>query len=183
MEFILIGYAPKKTQRHVEWLPQVDEIASASDCISGGPGWDVTNWSHNNYWLYSTRALATDILPDSAWEESHSYEMYAFKLFPIVVDQGQIQDAPVQVEEVEPLDETSEFLGYDAVSRSQGNSFECSPLSCNSAANEMKTNRYCLFSTLEEALAGAQKFSSQPYEPGPYYVVEVYRNPFALKER
>jgi hypothetical protein len=175
MKAVLIGYALKKTRRQPDWLPQVDEIASVSNCMSRGPGWDTTTWQHNDYWFYDTTALAKEIAADLDPEGEHAYDLYAFKLFPIIVDQGQIQD-------VEPLDDTFEFLGFDAVSRSQGSDFECSPLSCNGAANEMRTNRFCLFSTLEEALAGAREFSSKPYEPGPYYVMEVYRSQQVFKE-
>jgi hypothetical protein len=64
-------------------------------------------------------------------------------------------------------------LGYDVVSRSLGSNFECSPLSCNSAAEEIEVNGYCLIDRLEAAVEAARTFSSGNWEPGPYYVLEV----------
>ncbi len=54
--------------------------------------------------------------------------------------------------------------------------FECSPFSCNSMAGEMRANEYCLFDSLEAAIAGATRFSIEQPEPGDYYVVEVLEN-------
>jgi hypothetical protein len=55
--------------------------------------------------------------------------------------------------------------------------FECSPLSCNAMATEMDTNEYCLFDSLEAAVAGAARFSIEQPEPGDYYVIEVLEEP------
>ncbi len=70
-------------------------------------------------------------------------------------------------------------IRYDTelVSNSTGNSFECSGLSCNHGAENESVNEYCLVETESEAIRLAKKFSddSNDYEPGPYYVVEVWR--------
>jgi hypothetical protein len=68
-----------------------------------------------------------------------------------------------------------ERLGFDAVSKSSADSFECSPLSCNAAARELPTNAFALLDSLEAAIAAARKFSSGNWEPGVYYVAEVHR--------
>jgi len=44
-------------------------------------------------------------------------------------------------------------------------------------AAEAPVNRYCLLETLEEAMALAQRCSLEEGEPGPYYVLEVLREP------
>jgi hypothetical protein len=63
------------------------------------------------------------------------------------------------------------------VSRSCGSSFECSPLSCNGAAERVEVNEYCLVDDPAEAFRLAALFSrlEEGYEPGPYFVVEVWR--------
>jgi hypothetical protein len=66
-------------------------------------------------------------------------------------------------------------VGFDAVSKSTGSSFEHSPLFCNHAALTLAHNEHCLFATLDEAVAGALAFSGGNWEPGPYYVAQVLR--------
>ena len=46
-------------------------------------------------------------------------------------------------------------------------------MSCNSMASEFTVNRHCLLATLEDALGAAARFSTEPPEPGDYYVAEV----------
>jgi hypothetical protein len=96
-------------------------------------------------------------------------------MFPIEVADGthslDVRPVPGDV----PAD--YEMLGYDIVSRSMSAYFECSPLSCNSAANEFQTNEHCLISQLSDAYAALDKIgrSEEGYEPGPYYLLAVYR--------
>jgi len=40
-------------------------------------------------------------------------------------------------------------------------------------AEEILTNQYCLFPTIEAAIAGAERFAREQPEPGDYFVVEV----------
>lgn len=49
---------------------------------------------------------------------------------------------------------------------SMGNDYECSPLSCNSKACELKVNQFCLFETEQEAFEGARLFSVVKLNPG-----------------
>lgn len=74
-----------------------------------------------------------------------------------------------------------EFLGYDPVSREEGDAnFCCSPLSCNRGFESYPVNRCCLLDDLDaawritsEIARGANEKGS--WEPGPYYLCEVYR--------
>jgi hypothetical protein len=68
-----------------------------------------------------------------------------------------------------------ESLGFDAVSKSVSDFFECSPLSCNREARRFRVNPRCLFDSLDDAVAAAKEFSRSEPEPGPYYVTEVWR--------
>jgi hypothetical protein len=77
---------------------------------------------------------------------------------------------------VEPLPPSFISIGFDAVSKSTSDFFECSPLSCNHmAAHIAGVNRYCLMDTLNEAVMLAERFSIEEPERGPYYVIEVLR--------
>ena len=68
-----------------------------------------------------------------------------------------------------------EPLGFDVVSKSITDFFECSPLSCNGKATTFSVNAHCLFDALEDAIAAAEAFSKEEPEPGPYYVARVLR--------
>lgn len=161
------------TVRRPDWLKAaaVEEICSASNCLSRGPDNWLAAWKHNEHWVFDTPELAAAMTGTSQVQ----FEIYAFQQYPIRLENGTIIEEPVKISRATPLPSDYEFLGYDAVSRSCDTNFECSPLSCNHAAGKMPVNSRCLFDTLDEAIAGAKAFSSGPWEPGPYYVVEVYR--------
>ena len=73
------------------------------------------------------------------------------------------------------IPENAHLLGYDAVGADLGGFPECSPLSCNGGAEEFATNEWCLLETADEAAHAAARFSGEEWEPGTYYVVEVWR--------
>jgi hypothetical protein len=122
--------------------------------------------------------------PDAAWrvvpaDETDHFELFAYRVAPILFDER--GDRPMRVADlrVDPALEDYLSLGFDAVSRSGTTFFECSPLSCNSAATEMATNEHCLFPTLEAAMTGARRFARGNWEPGPYFVLEVLASSIA----
>lgn len=173
MEATLIGYFPKKTMRRPEWLEadQVEEVCSASECMSEGPPDWIKAWKHNDNWLFDSPEIAETLLPNG----EHGFDMYAFSQYPIRVDHGEVVPEAIGPTSVLPLLENFELLGYDAVARTCGASFECSPLSCNNGAKDFPCNAHCLFDTLEEAIQAAKEFSHGPWEPGSYCVVAVCR--------
>jgi hypothetical protein len=73
------------------------------------------------------------------------------------------------------IDSWLRSLGFDCVGKSMYTAlgFECSPLSCNEMASEIAANQFCLFTDLDGAIAGAERFAVEQPEPGDYYVVEV----------
>jgi hypothetical protein len=64
--------------------------------------------------------------------------------------------------------------GFDVVTFSVGTSPECSPLSCNSLAADIKVNRHCLLTTFEEAKLSLESGIFKNAEPGPYRIFAVY---------
>jgi hypothetical protein len=167
-----VGYFPKRTQTRPEWLKAsvVREICSVSECISSGPeGW-IEKWLHNALGFYESEDLAWQVVgPDRG-----GFDMYAYKAYPLQFDDGAVGpwQAPVELQL-----ELSEFvfLGFDLVSRSTANNFECSALSCNSGADEFPVNRFCLMDDSAAAFEACTVVSKGAYEPGPYHLLEVYR--------
>jgi hypothetical protein len=171
---ILIGYFPKRTKRKPEWLEAagVVEICSVSCCISEEPEEWIDKWLHNDMWVYDSPELAWSVVPEAARPE---YDLFAYKLFPVVFENQERKPFALPEIHPQPLSDSFRKLGYDAVSRFAGAAFECSPLSCNSMADEVPVNRYCLFDEPEIALQKAADFEASGCEPGPYFVVEVWR--------
>ncbi len=170
----LIGYFPKKIALRPDWLktPRVTAIRSASGCCSKGPDNWIEHWRHNELWLYSTQAAAIAVVPAA---DRSQFELHAYRMLPAVFNKGERQPVELPKMEVESPQQDFESVGFDAVACSCGSGFECSPLSCNSMADEIETNEHCLLRTLAFAEEIALRFSLEEPEPGPYYVVEILR--------
>lgn len=157
-----------------DWLKAaaVDEVCSVSVCVSEDPdGW-IDQWRHNEMGAYDTPELAWSVVPGPARSE---FDLYAYWVFPLEFVEGQQCSFSLPPLHVRPLPASFERLGYDVVSRSSGHYFECSPLSCNHMAEHVPTNRHCLVDDAETAFQLASEFEASGCEPGPYYVVEVWR--------
>lgn len=169
-----IGYFAKRRTARVEWLtaPEVREICSVSACIADAPdGW-IDRWSHNALWVYDTPELARDVV-DTA--QRGQFDVFAYRLVPLLFRDGRVEPFELPAIAPSPISEAFESLGFDAVSRSAGTTFECSPLSCCNLAGERGANQWCLFATSERAASAAAEWSRGGAEPGPYVVVEVLR--------
>jgi hypothetical protein len=112
------------------------------------------------------------VVPDSL---RPTFDLSAYKLFPVLFEGGQQKPLALPEINVQPLSASFTRLGYDVVSRSCGTAFECSPLSCNLMAKETTVNRYCLLDDWQIAFRKATEFEESGCEPGPYVVVEVWR--------
>lgn len=169
---VFIGFFPKATLRHP--LPSVgnnvEEVCSVSSCLSQAPPAWVDHWRHNDLGFYDSERTARDEIP----QDGKSYEIYAYKVYPLVFESGTVKPwaAPVMVK---PDLSQYTFLGHDVVSKSVSDFFECSPLTCNLAANEFAANRYGLIDAMQDAYQAAITISKGGYEPGSYYLFEVYR--------
>lgn len=174
-----VGYFPKITVKRPDWLKNktVEQICSVSDCISSAPKNWIDKWKHNDLGLFDTEALALSIITS----DQDNYDIYAYKMYPIEFDNGQAFDFIVPLSVTGDL-EAYNFLGYDAVNRSSGNHFECSALSCNHGADDFTVNKYCLFDDLEYSYKATIVISKGGYEPGPWYIVEVYRKNLSTKQ-
>lgn len=98
----------------------------------------------------------------------------AYRMFPVQFDESHQQPFEIPPLLVVPLPSSFERLGFDIVSRCDSG-FECSPLSCNHMAAEVSVNYYCLVNDVDIAFQLESEFEAAGCEPGPYYVVEVWR--------
>jgi hypothetical protein len=173
-EPIFVGFFPKRTQPAPTEFNSgnILEIASVAECISSGPeGW-IQHWKHNPMGFFDTQKLASQVIENDPEE----YDLYAYRVFPVRCKGGEtesisITNAPGDVPEA------YRFLGYDIVTKSQADFFECSPLSCNYLASDYEVNQFCLIDDLEVAAQALVDIcQSGKAEPGPYYLFAVYRN-------
>lgn len=173
----LIGYFPKRVAAAPDWLEAagVKEVCSVSECLSPGPeGW-INRWLHNEMFAFDDEQIAWGMVPGGSSDAT--FRMFASCLFPVQFDGGEQVPFAIPPLAVRSLPDGYRRLGYDVVSRSCGLTFECSPLTCNYAANKVKVNEHCLVDCCDEAFRLAALFSrpEEGYEPGPYFVVEVWR--------
>ena len=107
-----------------------------------------------------------------------AFELFAYRLSLVRFERGveQLIEAWCEMP-VEPLGPAFERIGWDAVVDGSA-SFGCSPLTCNGQTGRdgiPPVNRYCLVDTEAEGVELARIFSLSEPEPGPYCVVEVWR--------
>lgn len=179
MKPVFIGYFPLIVKKDFPDLKPfgVEEICSATDCISDSPENWINQWKHNEMWVFDSIDKAWSVVPE---EQKRDFEIFAYWVFPEIVEVKKpevLEPKPFSIPPITPvpMDASFEKIGYDIVTRFAGNKFEHSPLSCNGLAKEIKVNRYCLIDGPDKAFDAAKQFEDKGAEPGPYYVVEVWR--------
>jgi hypothetical protein len=182
-----IGFLAKLTKRRPDPpIGDVEEVCSVSCCISKAPPGAVSAWCHNAMGFYASEALALSVIPPR--EDRAAYDLYAYAMLPVAFDEDgepraltddesrALSEAAKDTDEIGP---GYQLLGWDVVSNSLGwvesQSFECSPLTCNSLAGTILANRYGLIDALDAAFAAAPEIIRAPSEPGTYYLVQVWR--------
>jgi hypothetical protein len=169
------GYFALRVAATPTWLgvANVRDVCSASHHVSSAPdGW-LERWLHNGFGWFNRASDAFAVVPA---DQTPEFRLFAYRIYPRRFSEGADHDFawPEDVHP-EPIPDAFRSLGFDSVSKSMESvlGFECSPLSCNSMATELAVNEHCLFASLEAAVAGATRFSTEQPEPGDYYVVEV----------
>lgn len=169
------GFFPKRIEPTPEHMQAsgVREICSVSQCISPGPEDWIEAWLHNDWGWFNRIEDARAVTPRG---DESMYRLFAYRVHPTVFTRdGRVPLVVPSSVHPEAIDDGFRSLGFDSVSKSMESvlGLECSPLSCNGMAPEMSVNEFCLFRTLAEAVAGAERFAAEQPEPGSYYVVEV----------
>jgi hypothetical protein len=182
-----LGYALKRVVARPEWLKaaNVTAICSVSNCTDERPT-KLDRWTFNGSGFYDTIAAAMEPI---APERQHEYAVFAYHLLNrrFVEGEGAPFPEPGWLAKVtpEPMPRDFKALGFDCVSGEVGLPgpyetgqpvFGHSPLSCNSMAEQIATNKWCLIDTRAEAERHAAYFSTEVshVEPGDYYVVGVW---------
>ncbi|WP_421705454.1 hypothetical protein [Alloalcanivorax xenomutans] len=179
---IPVGYMAKRVALKPDWLKadQVKDLYSVSGCTSKDFADYIDYWKHNGYWLFNSQdeiyALATEHGIDMSGTTMFYYEAYEYQCY---------EDGP----EWEPFGPEKSFhtsvvlpnkkalQGFDIVSFYGGNAPECSYLSCNHMAQELKVNKHCLLSSLDEAKIHLESRVFESCEPGPCRIFAVYSVP------
>ena len=176
---IPVGYMYKIVCDKPGWLrtDQVTDIYSVSGCVSEDFDDWVNYWKHNGYWFFDSPSGIEGIAKDN------NIDLSKMKLFFYRVYESQWNDETNEWEEFEPessfqtnvqTPEKSTLEGFDVTSFSAQNCAECSPLSCNHMAEELKVSKHCLLGSFEEAKELLESGTFNECEPGPYRIFEVY---------
>jgi hypothetical protein len=175
---VFVGFLPKLVTADPGWLnaPAVFEICSVSNCVAEVP---VASTDAPRTFFDSSRAAR-----EAVATPERRYEIFGYRVWPIGYDEDGEHDsrAPRNALPREPDLSRWERVGYDVVATDDCPDdyyMWCSPLSCNSAARNHEVNRYCLMDSLDAAIDVAREFADRDstVEPGPYFVVEVLRDP------
>lgn len=173
------GYMAKRVVTKPDWLKAngVEDIYSVSGCISKDFADYIKFWKHNGYWLFDSPEVIAQVAREHAIDLTGTtmfyYEVYAQE-FDDAKEQWYRYEREESFATNVRLPDQKILAGFDVVSSTQRNSPECSPLSCNSLANEIQTNAHCLLSNFETAkrLIETGRFNNS--EPGPYRIFAVY---------
>ena len=163
------------------WLKaeQVEQIYSVSGCISENFADYVKFWKHNGYWLFDSpeiiRNLAAEHLISLETTSLFFCEVYEFQ-YDGAFWRGFAPEPSLYTNVLDPLLKTLE--GFDIATFRAGNAPECSPLSCNSLAEEIQVNRHCLLDNFEDAELILNGGAAKNSEPGPYRIFAVYSVPW-----
>ncbi len=173
------GYMAKRVVSTPEWLKSDDvlDIYSVSSCISTNFADYVNYWKHNGYWLFDSPEIILKIAKDNSIDMS-GVKLFYYEIYELEYDEddnhwheyepGKSFDTDVQI----PRDKVLE--GFDIVSFGARSCAECSPLSCNGLADEIKTNQHCLLSSFDKAKQCLETGLFKNSEPGPYRIFAVY---------
>ena len=176
-EMIPVGYMAKRVSKSSDWLEatQVIDVYSVSGCISENFADYFKYWKHNGYWLFDSPDIITSIAKEDSipldgtslfYYEAYEKEFDGESWHPYAPDTS----TPTNV--IQPSGKKLD--GFDVVTFFAGNSPECSPLSCNSLAKNLRTNEHCLFGSFDEAETNIKNGSFTECEPGPYRIFSVY---------
>ena len=168
---VFLGFCAKRRMT-APFAGQVRQIASVSECLAKRPDDWIKRWDFNRATCWNTEAAAWACVPA---ESKPDFTLFAYRIVPLhPLDDLFPKDLPALPQEPDLL--PYDRIGYDIVERNAAIGmlgFGCSPLSCNSMAESIPVNDFCLLDDLESALSTARRFDTEKPEPGPYVVIEV----------
>ena len=170
------GYMAKRVSKRPDRFKaaQVNDIYSVSEHMSENFSDYIPFWKHNGYWLFDS----PEVIKNVARENSIPLE--GTSLFYYEVHEKEFDGehwrpfAPESFATAVLMPWKKRLEGFDVVTFFAKTSPECSPLSCNSMAEELRTNAHCLFDSFEDAEANLNNQVFKDAEPGPYRIFAVY---------
>ena len=176
---IPVGYMAKRVVVRPDWIKAegVADIYSVSGCVSKDFAAYINYWKHNGYWFFDSPQTIQKLAKQNAIDLTGTTLFY-YEVYDLEFDDGEGQwvsfqpESSFKTEVVLPTQKALE--GYDIVTFSVKTSAECSPLSCNSLATEVETNRHCLLSSFESAQQLLEEGKFKNTEPGPCRIFAVY---------
>lgn len=176
---IPVGYLYKTVAARPDWLEadKVEDVYSVSTCVSSAFTDYVCFWRHNGYWLFDSPEIMRDIAKANGVDLSEATLFY-FEAFEEEFDEGSRSWSSFYPEPGLPTEivvpPAAHLEGFDVATFFARAGPECSPLSCNSMASEIKTNRHCLFDSLDAARRAIETDGFKDCEPGPLRIFAVY---------
>jgi hypothetical protein len=176
---IPVGYMYKSVSVKPDWLKaeQVADIYSVSGCISKDFHEWINYWKHNGYWLFNQPSDIQKLVKEN-FLSLDGMKLFYYKSYEKQWDNHREEwvsyepEISFETNVKEPVKFVLE--GYDIVSFFCQTSAECSPLSCNHMAHEIKVNSHCLLNSFEDAKKLLESDTFINCEPGPYRIFEVY---------
>lgn len=174
-----IGYLYKRVASRPDWIgaEHVEDIYSLSGCVSEVFADYINYWRHNGYWLFDAPRVMEDLAKENG------FSLGDLKLFFYEAYEMEYNDSDKQWQSFAPEDsfgtnvqspEHRRLEGFDVTTFGVHTSPECSPLSCNSLSETIRTNRHCLFETFDEAKRAVETGLFDNSEPGPFRITAVY---------
>jgi hypothetical protein len=173
------GYMAKRVVNKPDWLKAsgVEDIFSVSGCISKDFADYINFWKHNGYWFFDSPEVIVQVAREQSLDLTGT-TMFFYEAYEQQFDDAEEQWCPYKRDPSfstnvrSPQQKT--LAGFDVVTSVTRNSPDCSPLSCNSLANEIQTNSHCLIPDFDAAkrLVETGRFNNP--EPGPYSIFAVY---------
>lgn len=174
-----LGYLYKRIVTRPDWLtaPQVRDIYSLSACVSEDFADYINFWRHNGFWLFDSPHIIENLAAEHGISLS-GLKLFYYEAYEMEYDANSESWVKFDPEPsfatniVAPAAITLE--GFDITTFTAHTAPECSPLSCNSRANVLRTNEHCLFHSFDEAKQAIESDEFHDCEPGPYRIIAVY---------
>jgi hypothetical protein len=175
------GYMAKCVSKRPDWLsaPNVDDILSVSGCVSEDFDDYIDYWKHNDFWFFDSPETIVNLAKENSILLQGT-SLFYYEIYEMEFD-GKSWNSmrPDLSASNVMLPHTKQLQGFDVVTFYAKSSPECSPLSCNSLAEELPTNSHCLFDSFDQAKFHLDEGVFNNSEPGPYRIFAVYSVPWS----
>lgn len=174
-----LGYLYKHVAFRPHWLKasHVEDVYSLSGCISKNFADYIPYWRHNGFWLFNSPPDLMNLAADQSISLEGT-KLFYYEAYELEYDEEKQKwlsfgpDSSFYTNVAIPSKKALE--GFDVSSFYAHASPECSPLSCNSYAETIPTNKHCLFHTFGEAKRALESDDFRDGEPGPFRIIAIY---------